>query len=130
MSIIISVYWLPIIVGAGLAFALGMVWYHPSVFGTKWMAEQPHRKFPDAYQTGMKAGMIASLIDAVLVATLVTALFSILYYPGVILLGLSILAGTFAAGAFQGRTLRIWMIDAGFLMAQLAIMIGALRLLS
>ena len=44
MSIIISVYWLPIIVGAGLAFALGMVWYHPSVFGTKWMAEQPHQK--------------------------------------------------------------------------------------
>jgi hypothetical protein len=117
-------------VGAGLAFALVMVWYHPSVFGTKWMAEQPHRKFPDAYQTGMKAGMIASLIDAVLVATLVKALFSILYYPGVILLGLSILAGTFAAGAFQGRTLRIWMIDAGFLMAQLAIMIGALRLLT
>lgn len=116
--------------GAGLAFALVMVWYHPSVFGTKWMAEQPHRKFPDAYQTGMKAGMIASLIDAVLVATLVKALFSILYYPGVILLGLSILAGTFAAGAFQGRTLRIWMIDAGFLMAQLAIMIGALRLLT
>lgn len=27
MSIIISVYWLPIIVGAGLAFALDMVWY-------------------------------------------------------------------------------------------------------
>ena len=82
MSIIISVHWFPIIVGAGLAFALGMAWYHPSVFGTKWMAEQPHRKFPDAYQTGMKAGMIASLIDAVLVATLVKALFSILYYPG------------------------------------------------
>ena len=55
MSIIISVHWLSIIVGAGLAFALGMVWYHPSVFGTKWMAEQPHRKFPDDYQTGYES---------------------------------------------------------------------------
>ena len=44
MSIIIFSLLARIIVGAGLAFALGMVWYHPSVFGTKWMAEQPHPK--------------------------------------------------------------------------------------
>jgi len=130
MSIIISTYWLSILVGAGLAFGLGAVWYHPSVFGTAWMAEQPHRSFPDAFSTGMKAGMIASLIDAILVATLVTALFVILYYPGVILLMLAILAGTFSAACFQGRTVKIWMIDAGFLVAQLVIMLGALRLLT
>ena len=130
MSIIIETFWLSILVGAGLAFALGMIWYHPSIFGKIWMAEQPHRTFPEAYQKGMKAGMIASLLDAILVAILVTALFSILYYPGVLLLMLAILTGTFSAACFQGRTLKIWMIDAGFLMMQLAIMLAALRLLA
>lgn len=36
IDLLSDIYWIPDIIAVGVALALGVVWYHSSVFGTAW----------------------------------------------------------------------------------------------
>jgi len=121
MFTVIQTELVAIFVGGLAAFLAGFIWYHPKTFGPRWMAEQPHRKAPDDFQKNMVQGLCASLIDCLLVATLVFVLASAYGIGGVILLAAAILVGSFTGNSFKGGSHTLWLIDAGFLIAQIIV---------
>ncbi len=127
VSIILSEL-LAIIIGTLVSFGAGWLWYSPALFGTKWMAQQPHRKQPDDYQKGMVLGMIVSLIDTILMAILIVLLITSFGPMAVLWLAAAILTGTLAANIFRGSTWAHWCIDAGFMMIQVIILMVALSI--
>lgn len=126
MGLILVLYHIPILVSSILSFLLGWLWYHPAVFGTKWAAEQTHRNMPDDFQAGMRPALIASALDAVLTSTLAITLFIVIGPSGVILLGLFVCVGSFAANSFKGGTRHLWLIDVGYMLARLILAIAVL----
>lgn len=61
-GILMNVNWLAVVVGAVAAFALGMLWYSPKMFGTKWAMASGHD--PEKMKK-MKPPMHAMLAQAV-----------------------------------------------------------------
>jgi hypothetical protein len=60
-AITLNVNWLAVVVGAVVAFALGMLWYSPKMFGTKWSIASGH---DPAKMKDMKTPMHAMLAQA------------------------------------------------------------------
>lgn len=129
IALITSQLW-TIIIGAVLAFAFGMIWYNPKVFGTLWGAEQPHRKMPEDFDKDMRKTMIASAIDALLFATIALLLLTAYEIEGVILLAISVTAGMYANTIARGGTNKLFFIDTGFLLGQLVIITATILIIS
>lgn len=123
---VISTHLIQIIIGAVLAYFAAMIWYSPKALGSSWTKEQPHRKMPDDYKDGMKIGMVASALDVLLMAGLVALLWVAYGSEGILVLAATIFVGTFTGNIFKGGTTKLWMIDAGCLLVQLALITGAL----
>ena len=130
MIALISSQIVTIITAALLAFAFGMIWYNPKVFGTIWAAEQPHRKMPEDFQKDMGKGMVASLLDALLFATIALLLLAAYKSEGVLLLAASVTVGIYTNTIFKGGTFRLFLIDASFLLCQLIIITGVILVMA
>lgn len=119
-----------IIIASILAFIFGMIWYHPKIFGTLWMAEQPHRKVPDDYNKDMGKVIISSAIDALLFTTMALVLLSAFGIEGLLLLALSVSVGVYTSTAAKGGSTKLFLIDAAFLLCQLLIITAAILIIA
>lgn len=109
-----------------LGVIFGAIWYSPKAFGTIWANEQPHRKMPDDYQKGAKKMMVASIADSVFFSIMALLLYSAYGFGGVGILAVSVTIGVYTNACAKGSTDKIFAIDAGFLLCQLAIITGVL----
>lgn len=122
-EILTGVSWIAVMVGAVAAFLLGWLVYSPMLFGTKW-AEGSHVKLGSASDMPVGA-MVSNLIglllvswfvgvtavnDQLLTVILATVAFTVLAYSG----------ATFSQKSSYAR-----MVDAGFWIAAVAVMIIA-----
>lgn len=120
-EIVTGVNWLAVIIGAVLAFVLGWLWYSPRLFGTKW-AEGSGVKMGSADQMPMGAmgaqalGLllmswfvgVTAVNNALLTVILATVAFTVLAYSG---------------GRFSGKSSYARLVDAGYWIAALVVMI-------
>ena len=112
-----------------LCVILGAIWYSPKVFGTPWAHEQPHRKMPEDYQKGAKKMMVASIADSVFFSMMALLLYSAYGFGGVGILAVSVTIGVYTNNCAKGGSDKLFTIDAGFLLCQLAIITGVLAVM-
>jgi len=123
-SILTDVNWLGVVVGAVIAFALGAMWYSPSMFGDKWrqglgaggMSNRPLGLLlvVQAIATFLFAWVIAVAVnDSMALAILVALTASILIKSN---------------GLFSDKSLYAIGTEAGYIVAQAAIVLIVLQL--
>ena len=118
-----GVSWLAVIAGAILSFLLGYFWYSPMLFGTKW-AEGSRVALNTADKMPVGA-MVAQGIGLLLMSWFVgvTANSNALFT--VILATVAFAVLQFSGNAFSGKNTYARMVDAGYWIACLVIMILA-----
>jgi Protein of unknown function (DUF1761) len=116
-----NVSWLAVIVGAVLSFLLGYFWYSPMLFGAKW-AEGSGVKLNTADKMPMLA-MATQGIGLLLMSWFVgvTATNNALWT--VILATLAFTVLQFSGNSFSGKSDYARLVDAGYWIAALVIMI-------
>ena len=119
-----------IIVATILCVILGAIWYGPKGFGIAWAGEQPHRKMPEDFQKGATKMMVASLADSILYAIVALLLYSAYGYGGVGILAVSVIIGVYTSNCAKGGSGKMFRIDAGFLLCQLAIITCVLAVMA
>jgi hypothetical protein len=117
-----NVNWLAVIVGTIVAYGLGMLWFSPRMFGTKWSTGSHNIQPPASPPMGaMIVQFLATLFLALVVGitatsdALITALLAIF----------AVAAWILASGIFSQKSGGAAMIDAGYVVASGAIMIAA-----
>ena len=116
-----GVSWLAVIAGAVVAFLLGWLWYSPLLFGTKW-AEGSGVKTASA--DNMPVGAMASQALGLLLMSWfvgVTANSNALYT--VILATVAFTVLQFSGNSFGGKSQYAKLVDAGYWVVALVIMI-------
>jgi len=117
---LIEVNWLAVIVGAVLAYGLGMLWFSPKMFGERWSAGMNNLQPPASPPVG---AMVLQLIGTFALALVVgiTATQNMLITAILAVLAVAILqAGT---ALFKQNAAATATIDAGYTIAIGAIMI-------
>ncbi len=129
-----SINWLAVLVAALAGFALGAIWYGP-LLGKAWMRES------GVTEAQTKAGNPAQIYGTTLLLNLITATSLALFIgpDGTLQSGLfaGFMAGaTFIATAFgvvylfEFRSLKLWLINAGYwvvIMSVMGVILGAWR---
>lgn len=120
-EIINGVSWLAVLAGAILSFILGYFWYSPTLFGVKW-AEGSGVKMNTADKMPMEA-MTTQGIGLLLMSWFVgvTANSNALYT--VILATVAFTVLGYSGGSFSGKSSYARLVDAGYWIACLVIMI-------
>jgi Protein of unknown function (DUF1761) len=121
VEILNGVSWLAVIVGAVLSFVLGYFWYSPTLFGRKW-AEGSGVKMNTADKMPMLA-MVSQSIGLLLMSWFVgvTANTNALYT--VILATVAFTVLGYSGNAFSGKSSYARLVDAGYWIGCLVIMI-------
>lgn len=116
-----GVSWLAVLVGAVLSFLLGWLWYSPKLFGTKW-AEGSGVKMNSADKMPT-AAMASQGLGLLLMSWFVgvTANSNALYT--VILATLAFTVLQFSGNSFSGKSSYARLVDAGYWIAALVVMI-------
>jgi hypothetical protein len=116
-----NVNWLAVIVGAIVAYLLGMLWYSPKLFGTTWAAGAGV-SFDDASGLPVMA-MITQAIGTFLLAWVVgvTAASNALLTIILIVVAMVTLMG--AGGMYAKKSGNVIAVDTGFIVAMTIIMI-------
>lgn len=120
-EITIGVSWLAVLAGAVLSFLLGWLWYGPKLFGTKW-AEGSGIKMDSA--GAMPMGAMGSQVLGLLLMSWfvgVTANNNALYT--VILATVAFTVLQFSGNSFSGKSQYARLVDAGYWIVSLVIMI-------
>lgn len=121
MITLITAHLVTIITATIIGFIAGMVWYDPRAFGTIWGKEQPHRNIEkEMAESGMHV-MFASLFDSLFFTLMAFVMWSAYQFEGILLLALAVSIGVYTNTIAKGGTRRLFYIDAGFLLCQLAI---------
>ena len=119
MEILQGLNWWGIAAATVAAYVVGAIWYQPAVFGTRWMAAQPHRKAPEDYQNavpGMFVQFLATLFTAILFAVVMGVLGALA--TGLLLILVYAFGGA-AAAIFEGHQRTLWLINGGSAVASL-----------
>ena len=122
---------LAVLVAAVINMAVGMVWYSPVLFGSVWLAEIG--KKPEEIGDG-KTGYVIATFSAIIMAYVLA---HFVQYVGATSLvqgvqtglwaGLGFVATTFATEhVFNGKTLKLYFINAGYHVVSLVLMGGLL----
>ena len=116
-----NVNWLAVIVGAVLSFALGMFWFSPKMFGTKW-AEGTGRSMSGSGKPPMNA-MVFQGIGTFFLAWLtgITATANALLT--IILIALTIMALMAGGGFFTGKSNYAVAAETGYVAVMVVIMV-------
>lgn len=136
MLSIMSVNWISVILAVIAAFIIGMVWYHPKVFGNAWMKEMkidPKKRMAEM-KKGMARGMVLMVISSFITATILSVIISA---TGAISLaqglqvGFWLWVGFYAAAllagiAFEGMSTRLYLIKAGNTLVTILVMAAIL----
>ncbi len=120
-EITIGVSWLAVLAGAVLSFLVGWLWYGPKLFGTKW-AEGSGIKMDSA--GAMPMGAMGSQVLGLLLMSWfvgVTANNNALYT--VILATVAFTVLQFSGNSFSGKSQYARLVDAGYWIVSLVIMI-------
>lgn len=120
-EITIGVSWLAVLAGAVLSFLVGWLWYGPKLFGTKW-AEGSRIKMDSA--GAMPMGAMGSQVLGLLLMSWfvgVTANNNALYT--VILATVAFTVLQFSGNSFSGKSQYARLVDAGYWIVSLVIMI-------
>lgn len=120
MIIIDNVNLLAIGLAALLAWISGAIWYHEKMFGSLWKAQQPRRDKSD-FEKLFTAALISSFIEAILLSWLFALIGLAAGIIGVLSLIIFLLVSRYANNVFKGGTTILWIIDAGYLTLQFAI---------
>lgn len=120
-EITIGVSWLAVVVGAVLSFVLGYFWYSPTLFGVKW-AEGSGVKLNTADNMPMTA-MVTQGVGLLLMSWFVgvTANSNALYTVILATIAFTVLA--FSGNAFSGKSSYARLVDAGYWIGSLVIML-------
>ncbi len=120
-EVTIGVSWLAVLAGAVLSFLLGWLWYGPKLFGTKW-AEGSGIKMDSAGAMPMGA-MGSQALGLLLMSWFVgvTANNNALYT--VILATVAFTVLQFSGSTFSGKSSYARLVDAGYWLASLVVMI-------
>lgn len=113
-----------LIISSLAGFFWGMIWYHPQAFGSLWDASLTHLKQPDDQPKYRKTIIGASLADSLFFSMLAFVLGHSYGTEGWGLLAVSVTVGIFTNTVIKGHALICFLIDAGFLLSQLALIIG------
>jgi hypothetical protein len=115
-----GVSWLAVVVGAVLTFVLGYFWYSPTLFGVKW-AEGSGVKLNTADNMPMTA-MVTQGVGLLLMSWFVgvTANSNALYTVILATIAFTVLA--FSGNAFSGKSSYARLVDAGYWIGSLVIM--------
>ena len=134
-----EVNYLAVLVAAVAAFILGSIWYSPMLFSKPWQAEnimtmEKHKANPPAMgpllATAFACALIAAFAMAVLLVTPQHHSLTIGLKRG-FAAGVCWLATSFGSSyAFEARTLRHWMINAGYYVVQFTLMGAVLGLMN
>lgn len=116
-----GVSWLATIVGAVLSFLLGWLWYSPKLFGTKW-AEGVGVDLGAASEMPVGA-MVTQIIGLLLMSWFVgvTAVSNALFTVILATLAFTVLA--YSGGMFGKKSAYARMVDAGYWIVSLVVMI-------
>lgn len=123
-----TLHWLPVVVAAISAFALGGLWYSPALFGKPWMAETGLTA--DELKKGNKAKIFGLSFLLSLVMAMNLAMF-LQNTPGLnvtsgavygLLAGLWIFCGIAIVGLFEHKSGRYIFINGGYCMLAMGIM--------
>ena len=124
-----TVSWLSVLVATVLSFGLGALWYGP-LFGKAWMAEHgtTAEELMEGFNPGLTYGAtfvlagLSAFLFGVFIGEAPDLQHSILWGVAVGLIWVSGAIGTIYL--FERRTIRLWLINAGYHTARFAI-IGA-----
>ena len=109
-----------------LCAGFGALYYGPWGFGALWAAQQPHRIMPDDYEKHATKVMIASIADSAFFTIMALLLYHAYGLGGVGLLAVSVTIGVYTNNSAKGGTNKMFAIDAGFLLCQLAMITAIL----
>ena len=135
----LDVNWLAIIVAAVVAFAIGALWYSPTLFGRQWMAAHGHTPEKLAAMRSSMAktytfSFITYLIMAMVIALLMGLTGGTTMIQGIVLAVLAWLGFGFTIGLntnlYSDKPAAAFMIDAGYQLVHVIVMgaiIGAWR---
>ena len=127
----IDINWLAIIVAAVMSMAIGALWYSPTLFGRQW-AKLLSKKVGDMgdSKAGYMVTALGALIQAWILVHFVRYAGSITFWKGAIT-GFWLWVGFVAvvmAGTliFEGKSWKLWRINAGYYLVVLVINGGLL----
>ena len=120
-ELLMNVDWTAVVVGAVAAYALGWLWYSPTLFGTKWAAD--NGLTTDGEKGSMLQPMLAQAVGTFLLAWVIgiTATTDSLAFAILIVLTIATLMK--AGGLFLKKTKYVIMVDAGYVFAMAVVMI-------
>ncbi len=118
-----NVNWLAVIIGAVISYALGMLWFSPKMFGTKWA--EGNRLDPKGPARPPVAGIIVQAIGTFLLAWLVGVTAASNALATIILVGLTLIALMAAGGLFTSKSSYAIAAETTYVAAMLVITIAA-----
>ena len=127
----VDVHWLAVIVAAVVNMVVGMVWYSKAVFGKEW-SKLTGRKMEDMSGggKGYAVAAVAALVQAWVLAHFVVYAGSDTFWKGLVTglwLWLGFVGLSMAAGfVFEGRSWKLWKVNAGYILVVLLINGGLL----
>jgi Protein of unknown function (DUF1761) len=122
-----GVSWLAVIAGAIVSFLMGWLWYSPKLFGTKW-AEGSGVKMNTAGNMPV-AAMVSQGIGLLLMSWFVGVTANSNALITVILATVAFTVMAFSGNSFSGKSQYAKLVDAGYWIACLVIMIFSQGLL-
>ena len=121
-ALLVDVNWLAVVVGAAAAFAVGMLWFSPKLFGRKWMTGvglTPESKTP------MMHGMLAQGVGTFLLAWVIGVTETTNAIALAILIALTISVLVKANGFWTNKSHYAIAVESGYILVMVIIMIAA-----
>lgn len=117
-----EINWLATLVGAAAAFALGMLWFSPALFGRIWSTGTHNISPPDsAPVAAMVWQAVATLLMAIVIGW--TATIDALIPAILVILAMAVMH--FSMGLFSQKSQGAALVDAGYIVAMGVMMIAA-----
>lgn len=116
-----NVNWLAVIIGFVLSFALGWLWYSPTLFGDTW-AKGVGLELDNVSGMPMEA-MVTQAIGTFLLAWIVGITFTQGAFPMLILIVATFVFLQISGGYFTQKSTAAIFIDSGFTVAMTAVML-------
>lgn len=120
-ALIADVNWLAVVVGAVLSFGLGWLWYSKSMFGEKWAAGSRITMDPNA---PMGMALVAQAIATFFLAWVIGITETTNSLSFAILIAITCAGLVEANGLWNKKSYYAIMVESGFILAMVAVMIA------